>query len=121
MDDRGWGWTGSEVRQVQLVEWLVPQSSSVTYVAVGPLYDALHDQRPVTIQPVHDELRDLEQRSLIVLAVGIGGIESYGARPHRGAALRRNFKHDGPTSASARLPAGTRWSTGFTRETRPAR
>jgi hypothetical protein len=44
MDHRGWGWTQSEVRQAQLVEWLVPQSSSVTYVPVGPFYDALQDQ-----------------------------------------------------------------------------
>lgn len=50
------------------------------YMPVKPFYNAQHDQGAVTIQVVHDELRDLEQRSLIDLAAGIGGIESYDAK-----------------------------------------
>src|SRR5579863_4784470 len=73
-----------------------------------------------TIQLVHDELHDLEQRPLIALAARIGGIESYTPRPpHRGRSTE-DYKHDGRTSASARLLAGTRWSTGVTRKTRLA-
>jgi hypothetical protein len=79
MEGRGWGWTMSRIRQAQLIEWLVPRSSSDFYVPVKPFYDAQPDQEAVTVQVVHDELRDLEQRSLIDLAAGIGGIESYDA------------------------------------------
>jgi hypothetical protein len=40
MNERGWGWTASEIRRAQLVEWIVPQSG-VEYVPVGPFYKAL--------------------------------------------------------------------------------
>jgi hypothetical protein len=80
VEDGGWGWTASKIRQVRLVEWLTPQSSSVAYVPVKPFYDAQPDQQALTIQVVHDELRHLARRSLIDLAAGAGGIESYDAR-----------------------------------------
>jgi hypothetical protein len=80
MEDRGWGWTASKIRQVRLVEWLVPQSSSMAYVPVKPFYDAEPDQGALTVQVVHDELRELERQSLIDLAAGVGGVESYDAR-----------------------------------------
>jgi predicted RNA methylase len=80
MQDRGWGWTASRIRQARLIEWLAPQSSSATYVSVKPFYDAQPDQEAVTIQVVHDELWDLQQRSVIDLAAGVGGIESYDAK-----------------------------------------
>lgn len=79
MEDRGWGWPASKVRQTRLIEWLAPRSSSVEYVSVKPFYDGQPDQAALTIQVVHDELSDLEQRSLIHLYAGIGGIESYDA------------------------------------------
>jgi hypothetical protein len=40
MQERGWGSSATEIRQAQLIEWLVPQSSSATYVSVKPPYDA---------------------------------------------------------------------------------
>jgi hypothetical protein len=79
MEERGWGWTASQARQVRFVEWLVPQSSSVTYVPVKPFYDAEPEQDALTIRVVHDELRELERRSLIDLAAGMGGIEAFDA------------------------------------------
>lgn len=79
MGERGWGWTASKIRQVRFIEWLVPQSSSATYVPVKPFYDAQPDRNALTIRVVHDELRELEQRSLIQLAAGLGGIEEFDA------------------------------------------
>jgi len=79
MGERGWGRTASKIRQVRFIEWLVPQSSSATYVPVKPFYDAQPDPDALTIRVVHDELRELEQRSLIQLAAGLGGIEEFDA------------------------------------------
>jgi hypothetical protein len=78
MDDRGWGWTTSEIRQIRLVEWIVPQSAD-TYVPVKPFYDEQAGQEALTLPVVHGELHDLARRSLIDLAAGIGGAESYDA------------------------------------------
>jgi hypothetical protein len=79
MGERGWGWTASKIRQVRFIEWLAPLSASATFVPVKPFYDAQPDPGALTIQVVHDELRDLEQRSLIHLAAGLGGIETFDA------------------------------------------
>jgi hypothetical protein len=79
MGERGWGWTASKIRQVQFIEWLVPLSSSATFAPVKPFYDAQHDSAALTIQVVHDELRELERQSLIYLAAGLGGIEGFDA------------------------------------------
>lgn len=80
MEERGWGWTESKIRQARLIEWLTPQSSSTAYVSVKPFYDAQPDQDVVTLQVVHDELWHLKRRSLIDLLAGIGDIESYEAK-----------------------------------------
>jgi hypothetical protein len=79
MGERGWGWTGAQIRQARFIEWLVPQSQSATYVPVKPFYDAQPDRDALTDAVVHDELRELDQRSLIDLAAGLGGIEGYDA------------------------------------------
>jgi hypothetical protein len=79
MGDRGWGWTATQIRQARFIEWLAPQSSSATYVPVKPFYDAQPDKDALTAAVVHYELRELDQRGLIDLAAGIGGIEGYDA------------------------------------------
>lgn len=78
MNKRGWGWLESEIRQIQLLEWMVPQSAN-TYVPIKPFYDGLGDRGDLTFHEIRDDLRDLERRGLIDLAAGIGGIESYDA------------------------------------------
>lgn len=78
MDERGWGWTSSEIRQIRLVEWIVPRSAD-TYGPVKPFYDEQAGQDALTLPVVHGELHDLARRSLIDLAAGIGGVESYDA------------------------------------------
>lgn len=79
MGERGWGWAPSRIRQVQFVEWLVPLSSSAAFVPVKPFYDAQPDSDTLTTQVIHDELRQLEQQSLIHLAAGLGGVEAFDA------------------------------------------
>lgn len=74
MDERGWGWTASEIRRAQLIEWIVPQSG-VEYVPVGPFYEGLPDQGANTFEVAYSDLKELESRSLIDLAAGLGGIE----------------------------------------------
>jgi hypothetical protein len=76
MDERGWGWTASEIRQIRLVEWIVPRSADTTYVPVKPFYYQQAGQDALTLPVVHGELHDLARRSLIDLAAGIGGVES---------------------------------------------
>jgi hypothetical protein len=79
MEERGWGWTATQIRQARFIEWLAPQSSSATYVSVKPFYDAQLDNDELTAAVVHGELQDLDQRSLIDFAAGLGGIGEYDA------------------------------------------
>lgn len=79
MGERGWGWTVTQIRQARFIEWLAPQSLSATYVPVKPFYDAQPGKETFTVAMIHDELRELDQRSLIHLAAGLGGIEGYDA------------------------------------------
>ena len=78
MDGRGWGWTASEIRRNRLVEWIVPQSG-VQYVEVGPFYEALPDQGANTSEVAYSDLKELERRSLLNLALGLGGMEAFAA------------------------------------------
>jgi hypothetical protein len=80
MNERGWGWTPSEIRQTQLVEWLVPQWSE-QYVPVRPFYDALADQSANTFPVAYADLKFLEEQSLIAQAAGMGGIEALDVMP----------------------------------------
>lgn len=79
MEDRGWGWTASRIRQIRFIEWLVPQSSSAAYIPVRPFYDTQPDGGSLTAPVVHDELRELDRRSLIHFAPGLGGVDAYDA------------------------------------------
>lgn len=79
MGERGWGWTASWIRQVRFIEWLAPLSLSATFVPVKPFYDAQPDRESLTVQVIHDELRQLEQQSFIHLAAGLGGLEAFDA------------------------------------------
>jgi len=74
MNERGWGWTASEIRQIQLIEWIVPQPTE-HFVPVKPFYDDLPDQAANTFQVAHADLKLLEERSLIDQASGLGGMD----------------------------------------------
>jgi hypothetical protein len=77
MDERGWGWTASRIRQAQLIEWLVQRSAEEpdgVYVPLWPFYD-LPDHR-TTYTIALDDVNSLERRSLLRLANSYGGIES---------------------------------------------
>jgi hypothetical protein len=88
MDERGWAWLESEIRQVQLLEWIVPQSAN-TYVPIKPFYDALRDGGDLTFHVIHDELQDLERRSLIDL-----GRLSWSSPPTEGTRINDNPSDD---------------------------
>jgi pyrimidine deaminase RibD-like protein len=82
VDERGWCWTPSEIRRAQLIEWIVQQSAErpvAGYVPVAPFYSAQPDQSTNTLLIALADLNSLQDRSLIDLAAGLGGIESQDA------------------------------------------
>lgn len=79
MDERGWGWTASETRRAQLIEWIVQRSAEQpdgVYVPVDSFYRALPDQSMNTYVTALDDVSSLKQRSLLELANSFGGVES---------------------------------------------
>lgn len=81
MDERGWGWTPSQIRQVRLIEWIAGQSAGrpELYVDVKSFYDALPDQGSNSSESAHADLKLLEGQRLVAQASGIGGIEALAA------------------------------------------
>ena len=80
MNKQGLGWTASEIRQAQLVEWIVPQQNAANYVPIKPFYDALPDQSANADEIAHADLQRLGQQGLLDLALGLGGIEAFDVR-----------------------------------------
>ncbi|HEY1624552.1 MAG TPA: hypothetical protein VGG16_12205 [Streptosporangiaceae bacterium] len=78
MDERGWGWTASQIRQIRLIEWVAAQSAGrpAVYIDVKPFYDALPDQSENEFEIAYADLKLLEEQRLITQASGLGGIES---------------------------------------------
>lgn len=81
MNERGWGLTSSEVRQLRLAEWIDRQQPD-TYFSVEAFYDSLADQSANNWDAAHSDLKYLEKRGLIKLSVAMGGISAM----HVGAA-----------------------------------
>jgi hypothetical protein len=71
VEERGWGWSDSETRQAELVEWLVGMRSFGPYFLASQFYGAHPDQ---SINVLGD-LRSLQDRSLIHF-MGGSSIES---------------------------------------------
>ena len=79
MDERGWGWTASEIRHAQLIEWIVQRSRERPEgqgIPVQPFYSALPDQSMNTNEIARGDLDYLERESLIRQMAGMGGIEA---------------------------------------------
>jgi len=81
VNERGWGWTASEIRRVQLLEWVAEESvpRPGEYVEVKAFYDARPDQTENTSGVAFDDLTYLAGARLILNGSGIGGIESMAA------------------------------------------
>jgi hypothetical protein len=81
MNDKGWGWSASEIRQVHLVEWLAqhPENSGVD-VTVEEFYRDLPDQAQNNFDTAYGDLRLLEERCLIDLFPAMGGIRALHVR-----------------------------------------
>ena len=84
MDQRGWGWSTSEIRQAQLVEWIAQQPAD-QYVSVEAFYYALPDQAMNAWEVAHGDLKLLEERSLIGLTAAMGGIRALHVHHTQGA------------------------------------
>lgn len=79
VDERGWRWTASQIRQARLIEWIgerCAERPASEYVPVEPFYSALPDQSMNTYQIARGDLDYLDIRALLSLAAGLGGIES---------------------------------------------
>jgi hypothetical protein len=81
VNERGWGWTASEIRRVQLLEWVAdePVEHPGEYAEVKAFYDARPDQNENAIGVANDDLTYLTEARLIANGSGIGGIESMAA------------------------------------------
>jgi len=76
MNDRGWGWSQTEIRLAQLIEWIGQQPADQT-VSVVEFYAGLADQDMNKWDVAHSDLQELESRSLIKLSVAMGGIRGF--------------------------------------------
>lgn len=82
MNERGWGWTPSEIRQTQLIEWVIGESAGRNvYVRVKPFYDSLPDQAMNRDHIARGDLEALKGRGLVDAAGVLGGMESLDALP----------------------------------------
>jgi hypothetical protein len=81
VDARGWPWTRSEIRHIQLLEWLAKQVAERPniFAEVVAFYDERADQREKTFETAYGDLKLLEEQRLIQQASGLGGIESLAA------------------------------------------
>jgi hypothetical protein len=84
MSDRGWGWTPTEIRLAQLVEWIAQQPPDQV-ISVVEFYDALPDQGVNAWDVAHSDLKRLEGRGQIKLSVAMGGIPGFHVYQFQGA------------------------------------
>jgi hypothetical protein len=84
MDDRGWGWSQTEIRLAQLIDWIGQQPAD-HMISVVDFYDGLADQDMNKWDVAHSDLKELESRSLIKLSVAMGGIGSFHVYQFQGA------------------------------------
>lgn len=84
MAERGWGWTPTEIRQAQLVEWIAQQPPDHV-VSVAEFYDALPDQGMNAWDVAHADLKRLEVRGRIQLSAAMGGIQGLHVYQFQGA------------------------------------
>jgi hypothetical protein len=113
MDERGWGWTDSEIRQAQLVEWVAQQPLD-TMFSPEEFYDALPDQKMNTWDVAHGDLQALEASSLIGLTAAVSsGIPGLHIRPRHQvrdyAADLQERRHNRPLRRSACRDAMVSW------------
>ena len=103
MNQRGWGWTPSEIRQTQLIEWLIEESAPQpsVYVPVEPFYDSLPVQAIDNGHVARGDLEALARQGLVDPALGLGGIESLDAMPTEAAHAQVERLH--ATRASRQL------------------
>ena len=109
MNERGWGWTGSEIRRVQLLEWVAEESAARPgeYVEVKAFCDVRPDQAENRSDLAFDDLTYLTEGRLILNGSGIGGIETMAAMltPHGHdlvERLRAQRAHKGQRRAACR-------------------
>jgi hypothetical protein len=80
MNDRGWGWNASQVRQARLAEYLAQQPADGFY-SIKEFYGGLEDHDANTLTVALSDLELFERRSLINLSAPGGGIEALSAHP----------------------------------------
>jgi hypothetical protein len=84
MNTRGWGWTPTEIRQAQLVEWIGQQPADQR-VPVTEFYDSLPDQSMSSWDVAFADLKLLERKSQIKLIAVLGGIPGLQVYQFQGA------------------------------------
>src|SRR6266702_5195598 len=105
MNNNGWDWSASEVRQLHLVEWLAQQPGEM--VTVEEFYRGLPDQSHNTWDTAYGDLRSLEARDLIDVLPAMGGIRALHVRINSrcrdlAAEVRRERQNKGRRRRAAR-------------------
>jgi hypothetical protein len=70
MDERGWGWTASEIRRAQLAEWIAQRPLAVQFTP-EEFYNALPGQEMNAGDVAFGDLKQLEAHSLITFTPGL--------------------------------------------------
>jgi hypothetical protein len=78
VNERGWGWTASEIRRTQLLEWVAEESVARpgVYAEVKAFYDARPDQSENDSGVARDDLASVAEARFILDGSGMGGIEA---------------------------------------------
>jgi hypothetical protein len=81
VNERGWGWTASEIRRAQLLEWIAGEAVDRPgeHIEVKAFYDSRPDQSENDFDVARADITYLAGARLIVDSSGIGGIESMAA------------------------------------------
>ena len=104
MNYEGLGWAPSDIRQAQLLEWIIARQDANTYVPVEAFYDALPDQG-ANDDIAYADLKLLEEQGLLDLALGMGGVGAFDARAGAAGRLLAEQRRAARASRSRRRAA----------------
>jgi hypothetical protein len=81
VNERGWGWTASEIRRIQLLAWIAEQSARhpERYANIKAFYDARLGLGGNVFEMARSDLAFLAGVQFVMDGSGIGGIESKAA------------------------------------------
>lgn len=92
MNDRGWGWTPTEIREAQLIEWISEQSPD-QFISVQQFYENLPDPWTNSWDVAYADLQRLERQSLVKQSTSMGGMSGLRIHQFQGARAAAEEMH----------------------------